>query len=240
MTEDKSNDKTQDETPEAEASEQAPEAAAEEQAPAAEEAPAEEEEAPAAEEPADDQPADPPAEPDAPAEDQPADPPAEPDAPAEDSAGTDEELTPKQRRKLERSRAGGPAGPQRSTEERVTERGQRRRAAAAERGRHRKRLRERRGGDGGTGTPPADRVPGKRKVRQGTVVSSAASKTITVRIERARRDPAYEKVVRRSSTLHAHDERDEANDGDVVRIVETRPLSRTKRWMLLEIVERAR
>jgi small subunit ribosomal protein S17 len=77
-------------------------------------------------------------------------------------------------------------------------------------------------------------------VRLGTVVSSGGSKTITVRIERARRDPVYEKVVRRSSTVHAHDERNEANDGDVVRVVETRPLSRTKRWRLLEIVERAR
>jgi small subunit ribosomal protein S17 len=84
------------------------------------------------------------------------------------------------------------------------------------------------------------REPGKRKVRLGTVVSSGAAKTITVRIERARRDPTYEKVVRRSSTVHAHDERNEANEGDVVRVAETRPLSRTKRWRLLEIVERAR
>ncbi|MGH2988939.1 MAG: 30S ribosomal protein S17, partial [Solirubrobacterales bacterium] len=87
---------------------------------------------------------------------------------------------------------------------------------------------------------PAERAAGKRKVRLGTVVSSRAAKTITVRIERARRDPTYEKVVRRSNTVHAHDERDEANEGDVVRVVETRPLSRTKRWRLLEIVERAR
>ena len=77
-------------------------------------------------------------------------------------------------------------------------------------------------------------------MRLGTVVSSGASKTITVRIERAAARPTYEKVVRRSSTVHAHDERNEANDGDVVRLVETRPLSRTKRWRLLEIVERAR
>jgi small subunit ribosomal protein S17 len=61
-----------------------------------------------------------------------------------------------------------------------------------------------------------------------------------VRIESARRHPVYEKVVRRSNTLHAHDEANEANEGDMVRIVETRPLSRTKRWRLLEVVERAR
>jgi small subunit ribosomal protein S17 len=77
-------------------------------------------------------------------------------------------------------------------------------------------------------------------VRQGTVVSSRAPKTITVKIEITRRHRTYEKVVRRSNTVHAHDERDEASEGDIVRVVETRPLSRTKRWRLLEIVERAR
>ncbi len=161
------------------------------------------------------------------------------EAPAADPEPAAEELSPKQRRKLARSRADGSPGPSRSAEQRASERAERRRKASAERGRHRKRLRDRRDG-AGTGTPPTERPPGTRKVRQGTVVSSAAAKTITVRIERARRDPSYEKVVRRSSTVHAHDERDEANDGDVVRVVETRPLSRTKRWRLVEIVERAR
>jgi small subunit ribosomal protein S17 len=89
------------------------------------------------------------------------------------------------------------------------------------------------------GTPPADREPGRRKIRQGTVVSDKANKTITVEVELARRHPAYEKVVRRSRKLHAHDEANEAREGDVVRVVETRPLSRTKRWQLAEIVERA-
>ena len=69
---------------------------------------------------------------------------------------------------------------------------------------------------------------------------SRAAKTITVKIEIRRRDRTYEKVVRRSSTIHAHDERDEANEGDTVRVIETRPLSRSKRWRLLEVVERAR
>lgn len=188
---------------------------------------------------------------------EPGDHPAEPDATAEDSAGNDveaaeeeeeapadeaepeEELTPKQRRKLERSRASGPPGRHRDPQERAAERRERRREAAAQRRRHRRRLRERRG-ERRTGTPPAQRAPGKRKVRVGTVVSTDAPKTITVRIERARRDPTYEKVVRRSGTVHAHDERDEANEGDVVRVVETRPISRTKRWLLVEIVERAR
>jgi small subunit ribosomal protein S17 len=61
-----------------------------------------------------------------------------------------------------------------------------------------------------------------------------------VRIDFARRHPAYEKIVRRSRTLHAHDETNEAGQGDVVRVVETRPISRSKRWRLLEVVEKAR
>jgi len=61
-----------------------------------------------------------------------------------------------------------------------------------------------------------------------------------VRIESARRHPQYQKVVRRSNTLHAHDETNDAQPGDTVRVVETRPLSKTKRWRLLEVVERAR
>ena len=59
-------------------------------------------------------------------------------------------------------------------------------------------------------------------------------------MEVARRHPTYEKVVRRSATLHAHDADNEAQEGDIVRVVETRPLSRTKRWRLVEIVEKAR
>ena len=77
-------------------------------------------------------------------------------------------------------------------------------------------------------------------MRQGTVVSSKADKTITVRIEVVRRHPVYEKVVRRSATIHAHDESNAANAGDVVRVIESRPLSRTKRWRLVEVLERAR
>jgi small subunit ribosomal protein S17 len=178
-------------------------------------------------------PADASAETEAPAEE------AEAPAEEEEAPAPEEELSPKERRRLERSRASGPPGPQLGPDERAQQRRERRARAAERRGRYRRRLRERRT-ERGTGTPPAERVPGKRKVRLGTVVSSKASKTITVRINRARRDPTYEKVVRRSSTVHAHDERDEANEGDIVRVVETRPLSRTKRWRLLEVVERAR
>ena len=77
-------------------------------------------------------------------------------------------------------------------------------------------------------------------MRQGVVISDGGDKTITVRIDIARRHPTYEKVVRRSRTLHAHDEGNEAGAGDVVRVVETRPISRTKHWRLVEIVEKAR
>ncbi|MGH2917962.1 MAG: 30S ribosomal protein S17 [Solirubrobacteraceae bacterium] len=74
----------------------------------------------------------------------------------------------------------------------------------------------------------------------GTVVSSKADKTITVRIDTARRHRRYEKIVRSTSTLHAHDEANDANEGDRVRVVESRPLSRTKRWKLVEVLERAK
>ena len=95
-------------------------------------------------------------------------------------------------------------------------------------------------GDAGTGTPAAESDSNAAKVRQGIVVSNKGEKSITVRIDFARRHPTYEKIVRRSRTLHAHDERNEAGEGDVVRIVETRPLSKTKRWRLVDVVEKAR
>jgi small subunit ribosomal protein S17 len=79
-----------------------------------------------------------------------------------------------------------------------------------------------------------------RKTRQGVVVSDARDKTITVELSTARAHPVYGKTVRRTSKLHAHDERNEAGLGDLVRVVECRPLSRQKRWRLVEILERAR
>ncbi|MDQ3630372.1 MAG: 30S ribosomal protein S17 [Actinomycetota bacterium] len=72
------------------------------------------------------------------------------------------------------------------------------------------------------------------------MVSSKADKTITVRIDTARRHRKYEKIVRSSSTLHAHDEANDAHEGDLVKVIEARPLSRTKRWRLVEVMERAR
>ena len=81
---------------------------------------------------------------------------------------------------------------------------------------------------------------GDRKLRTGVVVSEKMDKTVLVSIRQAVRHPAYGKTIRRSSKLAAHDEANEAHVGDTVRLMETRPLSRTKRWRVIEIVERAK
>jgi small subunit ribosomal protein S17 len=91
-----------------------------------------------------------------------------------------------------------------------------------------------------TRTPKAEGERGQRQERRGVVVSAAMDKTIVVRVEAARAHPRYKKVIRRSVKFHAHDERNEANVGDVVRIIETRPLSKTKNWRLAEILEVAK
>jgi small subunit ribosomal protein S17 len=88
--------------------------------------------------------------------------------------------------------------------------------------------------------PKPEHARGRRKERRGVVVSNAMDKTVVVRVETVKPDPRYKKVVRRSSKFHAHDERNEANVGDVVRIVETRPLSKTKSWRVAEVIEAAR
>ena len=87
-------------------------------------------------------------------------------------------------------------------------------------------------------TAPA-KVPG-RKERRGIVVSDAMDKTIVVRIDVVQKHERYGKVVRRSSKLHAHDEHNAAGNGDLVRVVESRPLSATTRWRLLESLEKAK
>jgi len=128
--------------------------------------------------------------------------------------------------------------------ERSQARAETRGGKAAERTRYRRNRRERDRGAAkpaaASSTPAEPRAKGERKIRRGVVVSSKADKTITVRIDLVRSHPVYGKVVRNSGTLHAHDERNQAGEGDVVRVVECRPLSRTKRWRLLEVVEKAR
>jgi ribosomal protein uS17 len=93
---------------------------------------------------------------------------------------------------------------------------------------------------------PITRVPkpederGQRQERRGVVVSDKGDKTIVVKVDMIRSHPRYKKVVRRSVKFHAHDEQNTAGIGDTVRIVQTRPLSKTKRWRLAEVVEKAK
>ena len=165
----------------------------------------------------------------------------EPEAPAEAEAEPAEQLSPKELRRRARSRFTGEPRPPRSPEERQLERLERRRHKAASRRRWRSRARER-ARTAPTAEPPApvERAHGKPRERQGVVVSDRADKTITVRIDMQRPHRTYGKIVRTSSTLHAHDERNDAHIGDKVLLVESRPLSRSKRWRLVEVLERAR
>jgi small subunit ribosomal protein S17 len=224
-----------------------------------------ENEQPEAPEAAEDAPAEEPAAEDAPAEEPSNGSPAAPGSEAEEAAGSDvsegddsgeeageagdsagsdvepEDLDthPKAVRKRLRAQAPSEPRPQRSPEERAAERAERRREASVRRRRYRRGRRGKRG-EPGTGTPPAERESVARRVRQGTVVSSKGDKSITVQVELVGRHRRYEKVVRRTRTLHVHDEGNQAGEGDIVRVVETRPLSKTKRWRLVEILERAR
>ena len=173
------------------------------------------------------------------------------DAPAEEAAAPVAEATPaaepdpeddlpwKERRRLQRSRRPNEPKPTLSPEDRATQRREERKLKASQRRTERAAAKAKKG-PAGTGTSAAEREANAAKVRQGIVVSNKGDKSITVRIDIARRHPTYEKIVRRSRTLHAHDERNEAGEGDVVRVIETRPLSKTKRWRLVDVVEKAR
>lgn len=164
---------------------------------------------------------------------------AEPAAPvAESEPNPEDDLPWKEKKRLEASRKPHKAKPQQSPEERKAERLAERKRRGAERRKERAAAKKRK--TPGTGTPPAEKDANAAKVRQGIVISDKGQKSITVRIDTARRHPTYEKVVRRSRNLHAHDELNEAGEGDMVRIVETRPLSKTKRWRLVEVLEKAK
>jgi len=133
--------------------------------------------------------------------------------------------------------------PARTAEQRDAERRELRKGKALARTRRRQQEKVKRAsgaGYPGTGTPPAEPAVSSPQLRTGTVVSAKPDKTIVVRIDHARRHRKYEKIVRSSMTLHAHDEANDANEGDLVRVVEARPLSRTKRWRLVEVTERAK
>jgi small subunit ribosomal protein S17 len=238
MAEEEKDDKTEEtptEEPTPAAEETAPaeeasaevaeEAPAEEAAPAAEEAPAEEEAAPAEEAPAEEAA------------------PAAKAAPAEPAEPADT-LSSKEARKRSRS-VHVEERPARDADQRRSDRQAARAKTAATRRAYRVKSREkaraRRAEQPAAETPPpVERPHGRAKVRQGIVVSDRADKTITVRVDSAKRHRRYDKVIRSSSTLHAHDERNDAGIGDTVRVIESRPLSRTKRWRLVEILERAK
>lgn len=205
----------ENETPEVEETETpAAEETPVEETPAAEEAPAEEAQAEEAEAEAED---------------------AEPSEPAV-------VLTRKEQRAAARH-VEASKRPSRTVEERVAERLEERKRKAAQRRRRREKAKAARAtaekGPAKTQST-AEHGPGRPKVRQGLVISDKADKTITVRVDTARRHRRYEKIVRSSSTLHAHDEANDAHTGDLVRVIESRPLSRTKRWRLVEVLERAK
>ncbi len=89
-------------------------------------------------------------------------------------------------------------------------------------------------------TPGAEARPNRRKVREGTVVSVGMEKTAVVSVVERVRHPRYAKTVQRTKRVHAHDEANDLRVGDRVRVAETRPLSKTKRWRVVEVLERAR
>jgi small subunit ribosomal protein S17 len=214
---DEEQNETTEETPEE------PQAEAVEETPAAEKPQAEEpeaEEAPAAEEPAVE---------------------AEP-APADEPAEGAEEPAAEPVAEAEGLSADEPAeGADEAAPQQPASKPKRKRLPRSERHKHSKPKRER----------PAERRPivrlpkpeherGRRQERRGVVVSDAMDKTIVVKVDTVKAHPRYKKVVRRSTKFHAHDEQNAAKLGDLVRIVETRPLSKRKNWRLAEVLEAAK
>jgi small subunit ribosomal protein S17 len=161
-------------------------------------------------------------------------------APAAPAAETRRERL-EARRATRRPAARGQVSPEQGEEERQA----RRAATAKQRRAYRAKLKERRAATR-TERPTAepDRAvehgPGRPRVRQGVVTSAKGDKTITVKIDVVRRHRRYHKILRSTIALYAHDEANNANEGDTVRVVECRPMSRSKRWRLTEVLERAK
>jgi small subunit ribosomal protein S17 len=198
---------------------EAPEAAANEAVEAAEESPAEEA---AAETPSD-------------------------EAAAKPRASTNAGATRREKLEARRAERQAEAGkrPSRTPEERDAERRERRAAIAKQRRAYRQRLKTKKA-EARKDAPvreehhAPEHGPGRPKVRQGIVVSEKGEKTITVRIDVVKRHKRYHKILRSTVKLHAHDERGDAHEGDTVRVMECRPMSRSKRWRLVEVLERAK
>jgi small subunit ribosomal protein S17 len=171
---------------------------------------------------------------------------AAPEAPAPQAAAPSEPVevvAPKERRRRSRAAKAAqtkvrkPLTPEERHAERLAERGRKAQARRVERTRARGKARA--SASTVESTAPREHGPGRQKTRQGVVVSDKADKTITVRIDVAHRHKRYEKVVRTSTKLHAHDESNDAHMGDTVIVRECRPMSRHKRWRLIQVVERA-
>ena len=180
--------------------------------------------------------------------------PAETEAPAAEQAAPEadaapsepaEVVPPKERRRRNRAamaaqtKARQSLTPEERHAERVAERVRKAQARRVERTRAREKARAAASATQTQDTAPREHGPGRQKTRQGVVVSDKADKTITVRIDVAHRHRRYAKVVRTSSKLHAHDESNDAHIGDTVIVRECRPMSRLKRWRLVQVVERA-
>jgi small subunit ribosomal protein S17 len=164
---------------------------------------------------------------------------------AEAPAEPEEVLAPKERRARKRAAKAPAASGPKTAEERNAER----LAARAHKAKLRRNYRERaktKAAAARKDQPAAEpdvapeHGPGRAKVRQGVVVSDKADKTIIVRVDVTRRHRRYGKILRTSTKLHAHDERNDAGTGDTVRVVECRPMSRTKRWRLTDVLEKAK
>jgi small subunit ribosomal protein S17 len=166
---------------------------------------------------------------------------AAPEAPASEEPSA----TRKERNAAARAAKAKPAAGPRTLEERLAERAAHRERNARQRRAYRAKQKVKRA-EARAAAPVVEEQhapehgPGKPKVRQGVVISDKADKTITVRVDLARRHRRYHKILRSSITLHVHDESNDAHTGDTVRVQECRPLSRLKRWRLLEVLERAR
>ncbi|MGH2905437.1 MAG: 30S ribosomal protein S17 [Solirubrobacterales bacterium] len=175
------------------------------------------------------------------AEDSSADADASSDDSSEEAAEPGEVLSPKEKRKTAKSGKNRRPRYTGTLEERRAQRDVHRKKKAVSRRAHRLKQREEHKAAGPReGTPAVVKEPGRKKIQQGTVVSSKTDKTITIEIEVQESHRIYKKVVRHTKKLTAHDERNDANEGDTVRVMETRPMSKTKRWRLVEVVERAR
>lgn len=165
------------------------------------------------------------------------------EAPVEEPAEPDPlgDLPWKERRRILKSREPGEAGPTLTGAERDARRIEDRKKKATQRRKRRADAKAEAPKGPGVGTAVSEKVrTGKPKERQGLVTSNKSDKTITVQIDSARRHPVYEKIVRQRHKIHVHDPENVANEGDLVRVIETRKLSKTKHWRLLEVIEKAR